>query len=307
MSIKLMNQAWETDASGNDLLVLLALCDFSNDEGLSYPSLKTLSGKAKVSKSTLSYILRAYEEIGVIQREKRQRDNKSDASTMYKINNLNFDIKDYKKAYQKARNYTGSVHNANTVNSQCEHGENAENKLNVNTGVFAQCEHLYEPPVINHQEKRITKVIPKKSEKTEFNFKLSKDTHYDNLSEEYKEKLKAKCLLTDGDLTRYEDFVRSLQSKSSYKYANFALVYTAWDRERKYKAFSPETEPALGENWYRVSVGGGNYIAINAKTLETKNGSATNTSEEKEFIFTQKTQTRDVNSVLKGALNATKI
>ena len=152
-----MNKAWETDASGNDLLVLLALCDFSNDEGLSYPSLKTLSDKAKVSKSTLSYILRAYEEIGVITREKRQRDNKSDKSTMYKINSLNFDIKSYKKAYQKIRKYVERVHNVNTVNSQCEHGVNPENNLNVNTGVFTQCEHLYEPPVINHQVSNDTK------------------------------------------------------------------------------------------------------------------------------------------------------
>ncbi len=105
-----MNKAWETDASGNDLLVLLALCDFSNDEGLSYPSLKTLADKVKISKTTLSYILRAYDEIGVITRDKRQRDNKSHTSTMYKINylNLNFDIKSYKKAYQKARKYIKS-------------------------------------------------------------------------------------------------------------------------------------------------------------------------------------------------------
>lgn len=136
-----MNKAWETDASGNDLLVLLALCDFSNDEGLSYPSLKTLADKVKISKTTLSYILRAYDEIGVITREKRQRDNKSHTSTMYKINylNLNFDIKSYKKAYQKARKYIKS--------SQCEHGVKNHN---VNTQ-NANCEHLYEPPNTNHQ------------------------------------------------------------------------------------------------------------------------------------------------------------
>ena len=82
MSIKLTAKAWETNQSGNDLLVLLALCDFSNDEGVSFPSLKTLSSKAKVSKTTLSYILRAYEDIGVITRERRTRDNKSNTSTL---------------------------------------------------------------------------------------------------------------------------------------------------------------------------------------------------------------------------------
>ena len=149
MSIKLTAKAWETNQSGNDLLVLLALCDFSNDEGVSFPSLKTLSSKAKVSKTTLSYILRAYEEIGVITRERRTRDNKSDTSTLYKINHLNIDANAYQKAYQKARNYISK----NDESPQCEHP--TKDKI-VNTGseivntLTANCEHL-EPSSINHQ------------------------------------------------------------------------------------------------------------------------------------------------------------
>ena len=149
MSIKLTAKAWETNQSGNDLLVLLALCDFSNDEGVSFPSLKTLSSKAKVSKTTLSYILRAYEDIGVITRERRTRDNKSDTSTLYKINHLDIDIEAYKKAYQKARNYISK----NDESPQCEHP--TKDKI-VNTGseivntLSANCEHL-EPSSINHQ------------------------------------------------------------------------------------------------------------------------------------------------------------
>ena len=149
MSIKLTAKAWETNQSGNDLLVLLALCDFSNDEGVSFPSLKTLSSKAKVSKTTLSYILRAYEDIGVITRERRTRDNKSDTSTLYKINHLNIDANAYQKAYQKARNYISK----NDESPQCEHP--TKDKI-VNTGseivntLTANSEHL-EPSSINHQ------------------------------------------------------------------------------------------------------------------------------------------------------------
>ena len=149
MSIKLTAKAWETNQSGNDLLVLLALCDFSNDEGVSFPSLKTLSSKAKVSKTTLSYILRAYEDIGVITRERRTRDNKSDTSTLYKINHLDIDANAYQKAYQKARNYISK----NDESPQCEHP--TKDKI-VNTGseivntLSANCEHL-EPSSINHQ------------------------------------------------------------------------------------------------------------------------------------------------------------
>lgn len=150
MSIKLTAKAWETNQTGNDLLVLLALCDFSNDEGLSFPSLKTLSNKAKVSKTTLTYILRAYEDIGVITRVRRARDNKSDTSTLYKINHLNIDSNEYQKAYQKARKYIAK----NDESPQCEH---PTSDTNVNTGseivntLNANCEHL-EPSSINHQD-----------------------------------------------------------------------------------------------------------------------------------------------------------
>lgn len=149
MSIKLTAKAWETNQSGNDLLVLLALCDFSNDEGMSFPSLKTLCNKAKVSKTTLSYILKAYQEIGVITRTRRTRDNNSDTSTLYQINHLNIDVNEYQKAYQKARNYISK----NDESPQCEHP--IKDKI-VNTGseivntLSANCEHL-EPSSINHQ------------------------------------------------------------------------------------------------------------------------------------------------------------
>lgn len=149
MSIKLIAKAWETNQSGNDLLVLLALCDFSNDEGVSFPSLKTLCNKAKVGKSTLAYILKAYEDIGVITRERRTRDNKSNTSTLYKINHLDIDIEAYKKAYQKARNY-------NATNEETPHCGQGKNDINVDKGSHivdkgsANCGQL-EPSSINHQ------------------------------------------------------------------------------------------------------------------------------------------------------------
>ena len=149
MSIKLTAKAWETNQSGNDLLVLLALCDFSNDEGISFPSLKTLCNKAKVGKSTLAYILKAYEDIGVITRERRTRDNKSNTSTLYKINHLDIDIEAYKKAYQKARNYTAA-------NEETPHCGQGTNDTNVDKGSHivdkgsANCGQL-EPSSINHQ------------------------------------------------------------------------------------------------------------------------------------------------------------
>jgi len=143
-----MSKAWETDQRGNDLLVLLALCDFASDEGVCFPSLSTLKDKAKVSKTTLTYILNAYEEIGAITRTQRKRENKSDTSTLYKINTLVIDSNKYKEAYQKARKYTPK-------SSQCEHHLQDEKNHNVNTQT-ANCEHL-EPSSFNHQDKEKNK------------------------------------------------------------------------------------------------------------------------------------------------------
>lgn len=154
MSIKLMTKAWETEAKGNDLLVLLALCDFANDDGEFYPSLKKIAYKAKVAKSTLSYILRAFEKVGVLYREQRQRENGSNTSTYYKILTLDFDYNLYKKFYQEARNYKPQ----NSENgSQCEHPKSEKKVHNVNTpnqnceqGVVRKCEQL-EPSLNNRQ------------------------------------------------------------------------------------------------------------------------------------------------------------
>lgn len=166
MSVKLMAKAWDTDQGGNDLLVLLALCDFANDDGELFPSLLTISKKAKVGKTTLGYILRAYEDIGVITRSRRKRENGSDTSNFYKINTLSFDSIAYKKAYQKARKY-------NQDKSQCDTPNEVEKNHNVTpldhnvTTQTPQCDNL-EPSYINHQYiNHHKKYIQKENESSE--------------------------------------------------------------------------------------------------------------------------------------------
>ncbi len=170
MAVKMMAKAWDTDVSGNDLLVLLALCDFSNDDGELFPSLATISKKAKVGKTTLGYILRAYEEIGVITRSRRKRENGSDTSNFYKINTLSFDAIAYKKAYQKARNY-------NQEKSQCDTPNEAEKNHIVTTPdhivttQIANCDNL-EPSYLNHQDiNHQEKYIQKENENEDLKIK----------------------------------------------------------------------------------------------------------------------------------------
>jgi len=63
-----------------------------------------------------------------------------------------------------------------------------------------------------------------------FSFSLSRDTHYDNLSAEYKANLKAEIEALGLGLS-HDDFVTALQSKSSYKYKNFVLAYKNWAKK----------------------------------------------------------------------------
>lgn len=146
---------------------------------------------------------------------------------------------------------------------------------------------------------KVSLVKSKKNNKKEFSFSLSKKQSYDNLSKEYKEKLKAKCLLIDGDISRYEDFVTQLEAKG-YQYKDFSRAYMSWDKERKYKSYKPTQEPQLGEEWVRIL--GGNYaIAINTKTLEMKEGMVTNTnSEQKEQTTKREVKLNSVTDLAKA-------
>ena len=60
----------------------------------------------------------------------------------------------------------------------------------------------------------------------EFSFSLSKLTQYDNLSQEYKDKLKEEINKLNLSIA-YEDFVDSLIAKG-YKYKNFLAAYNNW-------------------------------------------------------------------------------
>ena len=63
-----------------------------------------------------------------------------------------------------------------------------------------------------------------------FSFSLSRDTHYDNLSAEYKANLKTKIEALGLGLS-HDDFVTALQSKNSYKYKDFLKAYKNWAKK----------------------------------------------------------------------------
>lgn len=69
MSIKVMSRAWdESKAKGSGLLLLLALADFADDNGLCWPSIETLSKKVRLTPQAVRNNLKKLEEIDELER-----------------------------------------------------------------------------------------------------------------------------------------------------------------------------------------------------------------------------------------------
>jgi hypothetical protein len=70
MSIKLMTAVWEReDLSPTHKLVLLALADWANDEGLCWPSINRLSTKTSMTSRGVQKTIRTLEKMGFVRRE----------------------------------------------------------------------------------------------------------------------------------------------------------------------------------------------------------------------------------------------
>lgn len=78
MSIKLMTAAWDRqDLSSTQKLVLLALADWANDEGLCWPSIDRVALKASLTSRGVQKTIRALEEMQFLRKEEiKGRGNK---------------------------------------------------------------------------------------------------------------------------------------------------------------------------------------------------------------------------------------
>ena len=69
MSVKIMARVWaHSQQKGGELLVMLALADFANDAGESWPSIPTLAEKARLAERHARRVLRNLESAGEIRR-----------------------------------------------------------------------------------------------------------------------------------------------------------------------------------------------------------------------------------------------
>lgn len=78
MSIKLMSAVWERDdLTSTQKLVLLALADWANDEGLCWPSIDRVALKASLTSRGVQKTIRALEEMQFLRKEEiKGRGNK---------------------------------------------------------------------------------------------------------------------------------------------------------------------------------------------------------------------------------------
>lgn len=96
MSIKQLNMAFkDTDIKGNEKLLMIALADFSNDSGVSFPSWNSLIEKTSMSKGSISKWLIVLEGKGLLYRVNRKRKSGANSSNKYLIYpRLNYDLMD---------------------------------------------------------------------------------------------------------------------------------------------------------------------------------------------------------------------
>jgi hypothetical protein len=68
MSIKIMNWVWENSTeTGTNLLMLLAIADHANDDGVCWPSIARLAARARVKERQAQNIVKQLEESGSIE------------------------------------------------------------------------------------------------------------------------------------------------------------------------------------------------------------------------------------------------
>lgn len=76
MSIRIMTAAWDAGPESHaELLVLLALADFCNDEGMCFPSVPSIAKKARMSERNARRVIRKLEEGGFLDIEENRGRN----------------------------------------------------------------------------------------------------------------------------------------------------------------------------------------------------------------------------------------
>lgn len=83
MTIKAMTWAFEQPLAGNEKVVLLALADAANDDGVCWPSIPNIAAKAHVSDRTVQRVIRQLIDGGYVSTVSRSHENGRYAANKY--------------------------------------------------------------------------------------------------------------------------------------------------------------------------------------------------------------------------------
>ena len=79
------NMIFEQNISSQAKLIYLYLCRCADEEGHAFPSFKTIADKCTISRSSVIRAIKELIDIGLLEKNKRVRANKSQASNLYYI------------------------------------------------------------------------------------------------------------------------------------------------------------------------------------------------------------------------------
>jgi hypothetical protein len=86
MSIRAMQAVWDHSAQqGSRLLLMLALADYADDEGMSWPKLATLAQKCRCSRGYIKTMIGDLKEAGEVQVIERHVEGGGNMSNLYKL------------------------------------------------------------------------------------------------------------------------------------------------------------------------------------------------------------------------------
>jgi predicted transcriptional regulator len=69
MSVKLMAMVWDMDMKAVDKIILLALADYADDDGVCWPKQGTVAIKTGVTRQTVNQKMKQMEESGLLEKK----------------------------------------------------------------------------------------------------------------------------------------------------------------------------------------------------------------------------------------------
>lgn len=222
MSIKALNWAWDLDLSqakkctSATKLVLLSLADYSNNVGLCYPSVNSISNSTNLTTRSVIKHIGLLKDLGIVKSTARYDDDKSRTSNMYKLDLAIDSVNDDNTVSRARENYSHEVVNNVHTNQKEEH-------LNI-------YEYIYSIPNINY--KQFDKFDNFLDSKSDAEIELLKEITI-NMSQ------------TIGYNSRKKQWFRRNTNGSLSYYVNLYSVLLNWFNRSKKNGRSKETSRTL--------------------------------------------------------------